>query len=910
MSTAIPRSRYLSAAMAALLCLGAQASAQRVYWHQPIESFAKGQTGQLSLVFENCSPKGGVPSLPAIDGLTQVGGMSRAEETSWINGVTTKKIRLTYGVRATRDGAVTIPALSVETDKGNMTVPALEIQIGAGTAVDINRIIVGVLQPAKAQVFQGEVFTVEFLLLRHANSSIEITGRSDVDWQPEGVTVESWGQPTDVAPKVGAQPFVGWRWTARCVANRPGALALPGATIKVRYLAGYRRFGIFTTPYNQDQDVQSDPINIEVKPLPSPEPPEFSGAVGLFKLESRIVPQAVSEGYPITWTLALSGTGNWNAGIALPARDVSTDFQVPPSKARLDQRENVVFDGTLTEDVVLIPTRPGSYALGPVRWAYFNPVAGRYETLVTEPVQVAVAAASKSGQPAPQPQSATGPQGPPPPTKASAPAEPPVPPAPAFDPSPKLPHGALLGSASALKPIGSTALWLCLVPAIVLALFWLTLSRQHAMSSDSHAWRRRARIRALEAISRLRLAPDTARRRTALTQWMQASAHVCGLPAAAPQREQFLAALRREQGIDPAAISEWEHLWQDAENALYAPDGNLPPDWPSRAEAALLARRLPRTPILHLFLPRNLWPAAAIALFLCQAPVSRADDAIDAYQAGDFAKAESLLAQRVAKAPTDWRARNNLALTLAQQGRWSEAAAHWTAARVLNPRENSIAWNLGIALEKAGFASPETIAASKHAPHLANFLDAVRGAEGKNDPKQAIPEPAHRELLAIARPPGPAKLVAALSPAQWQWLVVAASLLGAGGFAIVLLAQHRPRFKPYGQPALAIPVLAALITVAAALAHAHYGILADRAAAIVGTASQLRSIPTDLEQQETKDLPAGTIGTVEREFLGWRLLRLPNGETGWVRGECLVPVYAAPPPKRPELAPSPQPSKS
>ncbi len=900
---AAERASVWPVAVAALFLMVAHAPAQRVYWQQPIDALAKGQTGQLTLVFENCSPKGGVPNIPATDGLSQVGGMSRAEETAWINGVVTRKIRLTYSVRATRDGAVTVPAFSVDTDGGPMTVPALQIQIGAGGAVDLKRIIIGVLRPTKAKVWQGEVFNVEFFLLRHANSTIEITGRSDVDWQPEGVTVENWSQPSDVSPNVDGQPFVGYRWSARCVANRSGALSLPGATIKVRYLAGYRRFGIFTTPFNQDEDIQSDPITIEVQPLPSPEPPTFSGAVGLFKMDSRVVPQSVSEGYPITWTLALSGTGNWNSGIALPARDVSTDFQVPPSKARLDQHENVVFDGTLTEDVVLIPTRPGSYALGPVRWSYFNPTAGRYETIATEPVTVTVAASAKSAQPASPTQPAVAPNPPtaPPPV---APSEPPPPPVPAFDPSPTLPRGALLGTASALKPIGPTAVWLCLVPAIALIFFWLSLSHQRSLLTDGLAWRRRAKTRALEAISGLRLSPDAAMRRAALTRWMQASAHFCGLPSAAPQREQFLAALRRERGTDPATIDAWERLWHDAENALFAPDGNLPADWPSRAEAALLARRLPRTSPLRLFLPRNLWPTAAIALFLLHGAHSRADDAMDAYQSGDFARAETLFAQRVAKAPTDWRARNNLALSLAQQGRWSEAAAHWTSSRVLNPRDQTIAWNLGIALQKAGLASPEDTAASKFTPHLANFLDAARREEGMDEARQPSPEPAHRELVAIAHPPAAMRIVAALSPAQWQWLVVLAALLGATGFAVVLLAQHRPRFRPYGQPALAAPVLAALITVAAALAHAHYGILADRRAAIVGTTSSLRSIPTDLEQQEAKPLPAGTIAAMEKEFLGWRLLRLGNGETGWARSECLVPVYDAPPPKRDSAAPA------
>lgn len=894
-----PRARAWTAAAAALLCLVAHATAQRVYWQQPVESFAKGQTGQLTLVFENCSPRGGVPELPAIEGLSRVGSMSRAEEARIENLSFTRTIRLTYGVRATRDGAITIPALSVETDKGRMTVPALQIQVGAGAAVDLKRVIVGILRPSKATVWQGEVFNVEFLLLRHANSSIEITGRSDIDWEPEGITVENWGQPSDVSLEVEGQPFVGNRWTARCVANRPGAITLSPATIRVRYLAGYRRFGIFTTPFNQDQDVQSEPSTLEVKPLPSPEPPSFSGAVGLFKMESRVVPESVSEGYPITWTLALSGAGNWNAGIALPARDVSTDFQVPPSKARLDQHENIVFDGTLTEDVVLIPTRPGTYTLGPVRWSYFNPVAERYETIVTEPVEVTVAQAQKSAKAA----SGTAPATTQPAPAAPLPEEPPPPPAPAFDPTPTLPRDALVGVASALRPIGSTAVWLCLIPAIATVVLWLSLSHRRALLTDGLTWRRKARAQALDAVSKLRLSPGPSLRRVALTQWLQASAYCCGLPAAAPQKEQLLDALRRERDVTPSTIETWERLWTEAEDALYAPGGDLPPDWPTRAEAALRARRIPRVPPFHLLLPRNLWPTAALLLLCSSPPHSRADDAIEAYRAGDFARAESLFTERVAKAPTDWRARNNLALALAQQKRWTEAAAHWTAARVLNPRENSIAWNLSIALEKAGMASPESIAAARHAPHLANFIDAVRDKENMPPADQKIPEVTHRELLAIAHPPGPLGLVAVFSPAQWQWLVVLAAALGATGFALVLLAQHHQRFRPCGTPALAAPVLAALIIAAAAVAHAHYGILADRSAAIVSTPAQLRSIPTELEQQETKDLPAGTLATIDKEFLGWRLLRLANGETGWVRAEHLVPVYDAPAPKRTNPAP-------
>ena len=58
-------------------------------------------------------------------------------------------------------------------------------------------------------------------------------------------------------------------------------------------------------------------------------------------------------GEPVTWTLELTGTGNWPDLGGLPARTVSQDFQVVQPKAKRVNAEGKLFDATLTEDVVL-----------------------------------------------------------------------------------------------------------------------------------------------------------------------------------------------------------------------------------------------------------------------------------------------------------------------------------------------------------------------------------------------------------------------------------------------------------------------------------------------------------------------------------------------------------------------------
>ena len=57
-------------------------------------------------------------------------------------------------------------------------------------------------------------------------------------------------------------------------------------------------------------EASTEPVPLEVQPLPAGAPAGFKGAVGQFTLESKLVPEQVNEGEPITWTLSLKGTGN------------------------------------------------------------------------------------------------------------------------------------------------------------------------------------------------------------------------------------------------------------------------------------------------------------------------------------------------------------------------------------------------------------------------------------------------------------------------------------------------------------------------------------------------------------------------------------------------------------------------
>ena len=70
-----------------------------------------------------------------------------------------------------------------------------------------------------------------------------------------------------------------------------------------------------------------------------------------------------------------------------------------------------------------------------------------------------------------------------------------------------------------------------------------------------------------------------------------------------------------------------------------------------------------------------------------------------------------------------------------------------------------------------------------------------------------------------------------------------------------------------------------------------YGKLSDSAAVMIVDVEPLRTVPTEVEPQAEKAYPPGSIAHLEKTFLGWSKIRLPNHDMGWIRTEHLVSLY-------------------
>jgi hypothetical protein len=162
--------------------------------------------------------------------------------------------------------------------------------------------------------------------------------------------------------------------------------------------------------------VKSEPVALEVKPLPPNAPSSFSGAIGNFTMTTNAKPKSVQVGDPITLTTTIAGRGNFDRVNAPVIEDERGWHKYPPS-SKFKQDDEVGISGTKTFETVISPNEK-KQTLPVLAFSYFDPVKEQYVTQRSEPVAItvqggAVAAPNIAAQPAsPAPASATRPSAP------------------------------------------------------------------------------------------------------------------------------------------------------------------------------------------------------------------------------------------------------------------------------------------------------------------------------------------------------------------------------------------------------------------------------------------------------------------------------------------------------------------
>ena len=144
-------------------------------------------------------------------------------------------------------------------------------------------------------------------------------------------------------------------------------------------------FGDFFTTYQTvPRAIASQPVKVNVKPLPGNQPDNYSGVVGNISLRATLNKDTVNVNDPINLDITISGTGNLRVA-GTPIIKLSPDIEVFDPKVTDDIKNGL--NGTSGQkkfEYLLIPRHYGDFTVPPVVYSYYNVSNGRYEQLTSK----------------------------------------------------------------------------------------------------------------------------------------------------------------------------------------------------------------------------------------------------------------------------------------------------------------------------------------------------------------------------------------------------------------------------------------------------------------------------------------------------------------------------------------------
>jgi hypothetical protein len=163
-----------------------------------------------------------------------------------------------------------------------------------------------------------------------------------------------------------------------------------------------RRGSIFDDFFDSYRDVKktiySNPVTINVKPLPFGKPSDFCGVAGSLRLSSTISSTTVKANDAVTIKLKITGNGNLKM-LPTPEMKFPQDFEIYDPKVE-NQFKNTTSGvvGTKSIEYLVIPRYAGKFEIPPITLSYFDLTTGQYKTLQSEAYELLVEKGSESNQ--------------------------------------------------------------------------------------------------------------------------------------------------------------------------------------------------------------------------------------------------------------------------------------------------------------------------------------------------------------------------------------------------------------------------------------------------------------------------------------------------------------------------------
>jgi oxygen tolerance protein BatD len=362
----------------------------------------------------------GEPGFPALDSFARYVGSNTSTSVQVVNGQSAVSLTLQYRWIATREGTFEIPPVEVRAGGETMLTEPLKFTVTAsgsggsqagsapnapsGQGTDGPEIapedLFVVAEVDRTRVYENQPVLVTYRVFTRVNvNSYQVTTPPSTEgfWSEE-IPTPAEGPTVEQVTRNGNQYATAIVRQVALFPTGPGARTIDPMGLEARVRVERKSRDVFSEFFGGRSlfgslvpvVVESDPIDIEVLPLPTPRPAGFKGFVGDLSIATSLDRTTVDANDAVTFSVRVTGTGNLQTLVA-PQFELPADFEsFEPEVSETISRAGGVIRGSKTFDYVLIPRAPGDREVPAVTMDYFDAASGRFRSAVAPAIPLTV----------------------------------------------------------------------------------------------------------------------------------------------------------------------------------------------------------------------------------------------------------------------------------------------------------------------------------------------------------------------------------------------------------------------------------------------------------------------------------------------------------------------------------------
>jgi hypothetical protein len=341
-----------------------------------------------------------IPRLPFLDGLVVIGSIS-SSETITTNGKTAGRHQFQFRLAATRTGKITVGPITISIDGDEQKTAPIELDVTQGvgsrsaptptpdfdfntgnapsTLTGQDHFVEAGVDDANPYLGQQLTYFRKYYVVRDAVRDTFFVRRSSTPPVFDGFWHQELSDEGDYDVQAAGRRYTVHEERTVLFPTLVGSVTIEPSVTRVS-----------TSPLQPPEELVTQAVQVQVRPLPANAPDGFAGAVGDYRIEASVDSGRLLGGDPATLSVTISGSGNIDA-LPVPSLPETSDWRAFSQDSNASSQ---VFQGVLrgskTFTFLLLPNTDGALQFPAIEYVYFDPQRETYVTMVTDPLRIEV----------------------------------------------------------------------------------------------------------------------------------------------------------------------------------------------------------------------------------------------------------------------------------------------------------------------------------------------------------------------------------------------------------------------------------------------------------------------------------------------------------------------------------------